>query len=182
MRRSQQGITMKMRSSSDIALDRALAANGQDKPVAEPIMSDIKSAADTLARCLDAIGPHVARSIDGSPASLAGKLYKVRRKRDALFPALSIDPSWDMLLYLYDSDRLGREVTISSACHAAAAPLTTGLRHVEALVNKGLVARRDCDIDRRRTFLDLTEVGRTAMDAWVLASADIIRRWAFIPA
>lgn len=157
------------------------ASPGQTPELNGPLISDIKSAADTLARCLDAIGPHIPRSAAGSPASLAGELYKVRRKRDDLFPGLSIDPSWDMLLHLYESDRLGREVTISSACHAAAAPLTTGLRHIEALVAKGLAVRRDCEIDRRRTFLDLTEAGRNAMDAWTLAAADIVRRWAFNP-
>lgn len=158
------------------------ASSGRELERNTPLITDIKSAADTLARCLDAIGPHISPAAPGSPASLAGELYKVRRKRDAVLPGLSIDPSWDMLLYLYESDRLGREVTISSACHAAAAPLTTGLRHIEALVAKGLAARRDCEVDRRRTFLDLTEGGRSAMDAWTLAAADVIRRWAFNPA
>jgi DNA-binding MarR family transcriptional regulator len=101
---------------------------------------------------------------DGDGAALADiahSLYRSRRRRDGLFAAgLFGEPAWDILLDLFAADADGEEVTVSSACAAAAAPKTTALRYIGRLERIGLVERRPVPGDRRRALLSLSRAGR----------------------
>ena len=97
--------------------------------------------------------------------ALARNIYRLRRRREAIFgKALFADPAWDLLLDLYIARREARPICVSSACIAAAAPVTTALRWIRQLENDGLV-RRDLDPkDNRRSYLRLSRDGLTRME------------------
>lgn len=88
----------------------------------------------------------------------ARHLYKIRRKREDAFGAVSLfsDPAWDMLLGLYIDEGERRSTQVSSACSWASAAPTTGLRYVDKLVRLELVERIPDPFDARRHYVSLT--------------------------
>lgn len=81
-----------------------------------------------------------------SPIDLAAQLYCERRKRESWFDAgLFWEPSWDLLLYLYDAHQAGQDsVTIKSISKA---PFTVSddstARWLDLLIGKGYVVTAD---------------------------------------
>ena len=104
--------------------------------------------------------------VERSTAALARRIYRFRRKRAAVLGGLSHlfgEPAWDMLLDLYIARVAGQNVSVTSLCIAADAPLTTGLRWIALLESEGLIARYPDPADKRRTYLRLTDTITTAM-------------------
>jgi DNA-binding MarR family transcriptional regulator len=97
---------------------------------------------------------------------LTDTLRRRRLRDDYLSPEILSDPSWDMMLDLYLSERRGREVTVSSLCIASCAPFTTALRWIAKLEGKGLICRLPVPNDRRSSQMLLTDQGRAAMEGW----------------
>lgn len=94
----------------------------------------------------------------------AQSLYNSRRIRMHHFDgSLFGEPSWDMLLDLFVQQSSGLQVSVKSLCLASDVPDTTALRWIALLVETGLVARKDDERDRRRTFLSLTPSGEAAI-------------------
>jgi DNA-binding MarR family transcriptional regulator len=98
---------------------------------------------------------------DSSLVGVAEELYRIRRKRDALFAdlfgeGLFADPAWDLLLDLYIQTSSHRKISVSSACVAAAVPTTTALRYVSDLIRRGLIERSPHPGDGRSHLLSLT--------------------------
>lgn len=63
------------------------------------------------------------------------------------------DPTWAMLLDLLLAKIEGRRVSVSSACIASGAPMSTALRLVRRLVDESVLQRLPDEQDRRRHFL-----------------------------
>ena len=98
---------------------------------------------------------------------------RARDERDRVFGAdLFFDPAWNMLLDLYVNERRGSVVSVSSLCIAARVPSTTALRWLTMLEKRGLIGRRADDYDRRRSFLFLTEDGRSKIEATLDRAAE----------
>ena len=98
---------------------------------------------------------------------------RARDERDRVFGAdLFFDPAWNMLLDLYVNERRGSVVSVSSLCIAARVPSTTALRWLTMLEKRGLIGRRADDYDRRRSFLFLTEDGRSKVEATLDRAAE----------
>ena len=121
-----------------------------------PSPEDVRDLARKLARLADRLPdpePH-------SPASLsrfARELYRARRLRDAGFPAgMFGEPAWDILLDLFASAEEGRDVSVSSACLAAAVPPTTALRYLQMMEKQGLIEREPSPADARVSYLRLS--------------------------
>ena len=74
-------------------------------------------------------------------------------RRDFLGGQMGTDPAWDMLLFLYVAKREGRQVPATSASLASGAPLTTGLRWISVLVERGWVEKSGDASDARRINL-----------------------------
>lgn len=95
------------------------------------------------------------------------RLRSVRALRARFLPAhLFADPSWDMLLDLYDAELAGLQVNVTSLSVSASLPLTTALRRLEVLEERGLVNRLEDPGDRRKTMVRLTGAGLGAMEAF----------------
>lgn len=63
------------------------------------------------------------------------------------------DPAWEMLLDLLLAKIEQRRVSVSSACIASGAPMSTALRLVGRLVDEGVLHKLPDESDRRRHFL-----------------------------
>jgi hypothetical protein len=102
---------------------------------------------------------------------IAESLYRNRRDRARFFDdSLFGEPSWDILLDLFISSERGVQISISSACQAAAVPTSTALRCIKLLIEKGLVNRVDDSTDGRRSFLVLSDLSRDRM-------IGLLQRW-----
>ena len=89
-------------------------------------------------------------------SDVAQALYRLRRRRDRLFAGQFSDPSWDLLLDLFEAEQTGRRVSITSAFLAASAPTTTAARCLKQLECVGLIYRERDPDDRRCTNIRLS--------------------------
>lgn len=91
------------------------------------------------------------------PLVFARRIHRSRMKaHEIIGPRIVRDPRWEMLLELFIAHYEHRRVSVSSLCHAANAPATTSLRHVEALEHEGFVDRIDDPTDARRSWIEPT--------------------------
>lgn len=86
--------------------------------------------------------------------------FRFLQKRNAILGSdLFSDPAWDILLLLYSSLPEREFLIIREFSTMAAIPVTTALRWVSILENRGLVARRGDQNDRRAVNVSITERG-----------------------
>lgn len=121
---------------------------------------------DCLAGQLDRIRAELAALAAGfgtcSAGDVLGFLLAVQRLRDRHFRGVS-DAGWRMILDLAASARAGQEAYVTGLCVATGIAPTSALRHLDRLVDRGLVERRAAGDDGRRTFVELTAKGSGAM-------------------
>lgn len=102
---------------------------------------------------------------------LIRSIIKSRRQRAQIFDTdLFADPAWDILLDLTSARIEGRPVPVSSACAAAAIPLTTALRWIGHLVEAGLIRRWQDPTDKRRNLVEIEDEAFKAMTRYVVAT------------
>ncbi|ANB03177.1 response regulator [Ectothiorhodospira sp. BSL-9] len=75
--------------------------------------------------------------------------------------------TWNILIDLMIARLAGRPDYVSSLAVGSGIPLTTALRHVEELVNRGLVRKERDPSDRRRVFLWLTDDAALRMEQFL---------------
>lgn len=104
--------------------------------------------------------------------SLAKEEYDDRTRRLAYFSAdLLGEPAWDILLDLFVCYAMGRQISVTSACIASKVPVTTALRWIKELEDRGLLAREGDNTDARRIWVTLTAQGSRSMKAYLEARA-----------
>lgn len=122
-------------------------------------------------------GERAARMAEPTEADLQGfirLLLKYQHNKSKFFdPAVLAGPSWEILLDLAEASLRGEAVPASSASATTLVPLSTALRHVNNLVEAGLVRRWIDPKDKRRTLLELEPHAKAAMhryleNAWKL--------------
>lgn len=96
-----------------------------------------------------------------SLTEMAENLYRFRRRRDALMTArfgsdIFADPAWDIILDLYIHNSKNQDVCVTSACAAAMVPITTALRYITVLSDRGLIERSRNQKDGRSYLLRLS--------------------------
>lgn len=90
---------------------------------------------------------------------------ELRRQRDRLFPSgYFADVAWEILLDVYDAQLKNSQLSITSLGLNGGIPLTTTLRYIDRLTADGFIRRRKDPHDRRRIFIELTEIGVERMD------------------
>lgn len=94
------------------------------------------------------------------------------KRRHRHFPdAVFEDPQWMMMLELFIASEEGRNIAISSLCLASGVPSTTALRHIRALVAKGLFERTSHPRDRRICYVRLSKEARNQMIGYLVSVA-----------
>jgi DNA-binding MarR family transcriptional regulator len=95
------------------------------------------------------------------------RIIRNRRLRDELIASgLFADPAWDMLLDLTAAQIEQRRVSVSSLCVASGVPSTTALRWIRVMEDNALIAREEDTIDRRRSYVTLTDRAVRAMSRY----------------
>ena len=74
------------------------------------------------------------------------------------------EPVWDIVLVLYVCDGR-RRMTTGDVIALSAVPSSTALRWFAVLEDAGLIVRKDSPIDKRVVYLELSDLGRTKLDA-----------------
>jgi len=99
--------------------------------------------------------------------------FRVRRLRSRHLPGLDLgEPAWDMLLDLAVAQYWRRETSVTSLCIAADVPSTTALRWINSMTKAGLIVRRPCLRDGRRSFLAISS---DCYQAMLALAADALR-------
>lgn len=105
--------------------------------------------------------PHAAAAARAISANLAE-----REKRLPFLP--SCNPGWKILIELYIAQTDNRPISITDIGHVSAIPTATILRWLALLADNGLVVRSPDTKDRRRTWLNLTPEGESAVEEVML--------------
>lgn len=131
-------------------------------------MSQLSSELQRLAGLIDEPVPSENRNrqVDDAPPSMDGAtdpaqlkkfikelLRKETKRREIGGGELFGDPAWAMLLDLLLAKIETRRVSVSSACIASGAPMSTALRLVRRLVDEDVLCRLPDEQDKRRHFL-----------------------------
>lgn len=171
---------------------RSSAVDMLEKPISlEGLSSSLRRATSRWARLaaqfrLLALSQASRRAEVGSPQTpepgrrqpsvddlqtFAAKIMKDRQSRSKFFdPQILSGPAWDILLDLAAAGLKGEPVPTSSACASTQVPLSTALRHVNQLVEAGLVKRKADPGDRRRTLLELEPHALELMTRYLTSS------------
>ncbi len=95
-------------------------------------------------------------------------LLKFQHNKSKFFdPSVLTGPSWEILLDITEATLRGESVPASSASASTLVPLSTALRHVNNLVNAGLIRRWTDPKDKRRTLLELEPHAVAAMQRYL---------------
>jgi len=98
-------------------------------------------------------------------------IIDARRLRAKFFDdSLFADPAWDILLDLYRAHLAQQRISVTSVCFGAGVPVSTALRWLNALEERGLARRSQDPLDGRRFFVELTQSGVSAMADYFAAS------------
>lgn len=155
----------------------ALAAvSGSDQ--AASIARRVADMAQGLAALADQLVGQNAATTSGGLAeadciSFLESQFRIRRLRARHLTNLSLgEPAWDILLDLAVAQYWRRETSVTSLCIAADVPSTTALRWINSMTKEGLIVRRPCLRDGRRSFLAIAPATYQAMLA---LAADALR-------
>jgi DNA-binding MarR family transcriptional regulator len=100
-------------------------------------------------------------------------VIRSRRRRGQYLPNdLFSDPAWDILLVVFHVELSQFRITITDLGKRADLPMSTLLRWVTTLTDRGLVRRIEDPFDGRRIYIELTTMGSDAMHAY-LASVEL---------
>lgn len=98
-------------------------------------------------------------------AEVARSSYRERRRRSEIFADQTLfgEPAWDIMLDLFIAAKERKRLPVTSACIGAAVPVTTALRWLTVLEDKGLIVRENDAADARRVFVRLSADGYEKM-------------------
>ena len=82
-------------------------------------------------------------------------------------------PVWDMMLDLMLAGAHGRVLSASDLATGAGVPLSSGLRMIASLEQRGLVHRSIDERDRRRTIVRLSDGGIERMASYFEKIGDV---------
>ena len=101
----------------------------------------------------------------------ADRMLSRRRLREGFFGSEMFgEPAFDLLLDLFVQEVDGLHAFTTSLALASGAPMTTALRQIAMLVDRGFVRRVPDPVDRRRVMLQLTEQGSGVMRDYLTAA------------
>ena len=111
-------------------------------------------------------------------AEVARSSYRERRRRSEIFDDQTLfgEPAWDIMLDLFIAAKERKRLPVTSACIGAAVPVTTALRWLTVLEDKGLIVRENDAADARRVFVRLSTDGYEKMNTYFSSVAGNMRQ------
>lgn len=103
-------------------------------------------------------------------SATVGAVVDARRLRDEYFEPGLGDAAWALLLALLAARLDGRRLAVTSLSDAAEVPLTTALRALDRLAERGLIARNTDAEDERIALVTLTDEGADRMRGYLMAA------------
>ena len=101
-------------------------------------------------------------------------IIKSRRLRSRYLPDdIFAEPAWDMMLHLLHAELRHRATSTSQLAHVANVPITTALRWITALVDRGLFIRYPDPSNESRSFLRLAPRAKWALAHYFSAQEGI---------
>ena len=101
----------------------------------------------------------------------ARQTFAHRSQRPQFFNSVMFgEAAWDMLLALYVTEQSGVRHTVSGLVNLSGVAPTTALRWLDFLRQEQLVARRSSPTDKRVFYVELTDKGLRALDAYFSAT------------
>jgi len=147
---TMQDMLLDKMSSLSMELQRLSQLMGQGGPSGNAPPRDEAAARPALR------GPEPGHHSEHELAAFIRELLKTESKRREIGGGgLFGDPAWEMLLDLLLANIEQRRVSVSSACIASGAPMSTALRLVRRLVSDGVLFKIPDETDRRRHFLTI---------------------------
>jgi len=108
--------------------------------------------------------------VESMSANVLKSLRNLQRIRRENLPAgLAVEASWEILLDLYVSELNKKCTSLTAVGGSAGVALTSALRRIHELENKGMISRASDEKDKRRAAAQLTEMGRKAVESFVRA-------------
>jgi DNA-binding MarR family transcriptional regulator len=100
-----------------------------------------------------------AAPADKAELGLAQEIVLLRQRRATVFGNSDLfgEPAWEIFLALYSTHEAQQKLSVTGVCEEARLPLATGLRWIDKLEKEGWVYRAADPVDRRRSWLNLTE-------------------------
>jgi MarR family transcriptional regulator, temperature-dependent positive regulator of motility len=103
--------------------------------------------------------PSAAPADKAALGQIAQEIVLLRQRRAAVFGNSDLfgEPAWEIFLTLYSAHEAQQKLSVTGVCEEARLPLATGLRWIDKLEKEGWVYRAADPVDRRRSWLNLTE-------------------------
>ncbi|MFC3783509.1 DNA-binding MarR family transcriptional regulator [Sphingopyxis italica] len=163
------------------------------QPFSNQEIAELKSRVNQIHELLAGLGEESpsaatrgAETVRGDAPAGAGLLdqlslsIQIRRIRRSHFGTAEMSgPVWDMMLDLMLAGAHGRVLSASDLATGAGVPLSSGLRMIASLEQRGLVYRSIDERDRRRTIVRLSDGGAERMASYFEKIGDV--RQAFPP-
>jgi DNA-binding MarR family transcriptional regulator len=151
-------------------MEHIFRAQQDDNPAVSTgrLCQHVKHLQHTIDQLAELVTPHESRDTTDVPLQIRQFIriiLKLRAsRRDAFGANLFGEPSWDILLQLYDAQFSGRAESVSSLCVSSGVPPTTALRWLTVHEREGQISRTPDPKDGRRVFINLTEQATAALD------------------
>ena len=129
-----------------------------------PLLMDEEQLREAVRAAQEALARATAALDNNEPAddlsTVAARLFRERRVRDAAFPpGLLVEPEWDMLLVLAKALGEGRELRQIEVLNAINVPHTTGFRVIQRLEAAGLISRTKTENMKKTNLIRLSKDG-----------------------
>lgn len=99
-------------------------------------------------------------------------IIHARAQRFNYFPReLFADPSWDILLELALAEHEQRRISVYQLYEKTRVPPSTAARWIKALADNGLISRRDCHLDGRMKYIELSRSGSEKMRSFLMRTS-----------
>jgi hypothetical protein len=155
----------------------------EQKRLSQLLNKTLKELYSTSSRILGEYQPMLfdLENVDGADTvDLADIIYSEIKRRSMRHLYLSNtifgEPAWDIVIDLFLSHLMHKNISVSSACLASNVPPTTALRHIVRLESRGMIMRVGDETDQRRVWLKLTPETFEAIKQWALQSARLVPR------
>lgn len=138
--------------------------------------ADLEWIADNIEKVAQAL--RGVPDANGLPASdiIRQKIAIELSKIEEIPAEVRTQAGWNMLLYLYEADSFGEKCITKQLCSVSGAPPTTALRHIQSLVEEGLIYRATSEIDQRISLYSIAPKAVELVERWAKRRSEALTR------